>query len=213
MTTTLTDFIPNIKEYLRAFQEYYPGIDLWFDKVWQESLLGKRRIWVIRVNEELSGVAITKPGLDAKLCHFSLLPSLRQKKLGVYLMRTAIGDLVCTGARTVHVTTSDEVGDQFGGFFRRCGFVYVSYAKNRYRQGSDELIWKASISSLRSYLSIRETIDQPYLSSLTSPFNSTACTEGISEIGQRLAVCSLSSLKHVPDLEPLSLWKTKLHAS
>lgn len=148
MALTHAETVRQILEYLLAYGVYYPGIDEWFDKVILEASSERRRIWVVIAGDELSGLAITKTGKRAKLCHISLSPSLRRIGVGSQLMRMVVEDLLKSGAQTVHLTAGDEIADEYGRFFGRCGFRVTARASNRYRRGRDELVWKATRESL-----------------------------------------------------------------
>lgn len=144
--------VEQISSYLQPFSRYYPGIESWFRKVRAEAVIGRRRVFALRIDGRLSGLAITKTGQKAKLCHFSLSPSARGLGLGRNLMTLAMKDLLTSGALAIHVTTSDEVAEPYGGFFSRCGFDLSAYIRDCYRRGSDELIFTATPESLGSHL-------------------------------------------------------------
>jgi GNAT superfamily N-acetyltransferase len=145
-------FVEQVHAYLQPFSRYYPDIESWFRKVRAEAVGGRRRIFALRINGQLSGLAITKSGQKAKLCHFSLSPSARGLGLGRKLMTLAMRDLLTSGALAIHVTASDEVAEPYGGFFNRCGFDLSAYIRDCYRRGSDELIFAATPESLGSHL-------------------------------------------------------------
>ena len=144
--------VEQVHAYLQPFSRYYPGIEGWFGKVRAEAVGGRRRVFALRIDGQLSGLAITKRGQKAKLCHFSLSPSARGLGLGRQLMALALRDLVAWGTRSIYVTTSDEVAEPYGGFFSRCGFDLSAYIRDCYRRGSDELIFTATAESLGSHL-------------------------------------------------------------
>lgn len=144
--------VEQVHAYLQPFSRYYPGIESWFGKVRAETVGGRRRVFALSIDGQLSGLAITKTGHKAKLCHFSLSPSARGLGLGRQLMTLAMRDLVAWGARAIYVTTSDEVAEPYGGFFSRCGFDLSAYIRDCYRRGSDELIFTATAESLGSHL-------------------------------------------------------------
>lgn len=147
-----TDLFEAVRSYLLPFSVYYPGIESWFAKVRFETDSGKRRIWAVTIAGELAGLAITKSGEKAKLCHFSVAPAARASGVGLQMMKAAMRDLLHTGARAIHVTTSDEVAEQHGQFFDRCGFDLKTYIRDRYRRGSDELVWTARREDLETRL-------------------------------------------------------------
>lgn len=144
--------VEQVRAYLQPFSRYYPNIESWFGKVRAEAVEGRRHVFALRIDGQLSGLAITKGGLKAKLCHFSLSPSARGLGLGRKLMALAMRDLLASGALAIHVTVSDEVAEPYGGFFSRCGFDLSAYIRDCYRRGSDELIFTATPESLGSHL-------------------------------------------------------------
>lgn len=159
MTTTKHEVIAmgpidfgRIQAYLRPFAIYYPGIELWFEKVWRESWTGRRRVWATTIGGELAGLAITKRGERAKLCHISVSAEMRGSGVGIELMRFAMEDLLMSGAQTVLVTASDEANGQYGEFFSRCGYELLTYLPNRYVRGTDEFVWVANRAALSGHL-------------------------------------------------------------
>ena len=160
MAVLQADTDQEVQRYLRPYETYYPGIDDWFEKVWLESATDKRRIWVVISGGALSGLAITKTGKQAKLCHVSLSPSLRGIGVGRRLMGVAVGELLAGHVRTVHVTAGDEIAEEHGGFFERWGFQLVGWARNRYRPGSDELVWGATSETLASRLLSESSLER-----------------------------------------------------
>lgn len=164
--------VRQIQTYLWPFGVYYPGIDAWFERVWLEAQTDRRRVWVVTSGGEVSGLAITKTGAQAKLCHISLSPSLRKLGVGFVLVRTAVEDLLKKGAITVHLTASDDITEEHGAFFDRCGFQIAGWARNRYRLGSDEFVWTANRESLKSRLVIGPELErrQLFAYGVDSPF-------------------------------------------
>lgn len=135
-------------DYLEMFRPTYPKIHTWAAKVLRQSCSVRRSLFSIVEDGRLAGLAITKNASFAKLCHFSVLPSHRDQKLGKELLRAAAADMVALGAERVHVTTSEEVAEKFGGFFSRYGFTVESWERGRYNRGVDELVWVASRAAL-----------------------------------------------------------------
>ncbi len=134
--------------YLSSFVGLYPRILEWYASIVPEISTGGRSMIGLVVDGELKGLAVTKNKAKAKLCHISILEDERQRGLGSELLRAAITTVLQHGARSVHVTTSEEVAETYGFFFSRVGFSIVDIQKNRYRRGSSEFIWKASAFGL-----------------------------------------------------------------
>jgi GNAT superfamily N-acetyltransferase len=138
-----------IVEHLANFQGYYPGILEWFAGLKDELNNGRRTIIVCWDGRKIDGVAITKNGLRAKLCHISVAPHSRNRGIGRALMRLAVSEMHRHGAKEIRVTTSEEVFRQYGCFFSRAGFYVVDWQVNRYRKNSSELLWKRDLEPYR----------------------------------------------------------------
>jgi ribosomal protein S18 acetylase RimI-like enzyme len=138
-----------ISDYLTSFSEYYPSIDLWCSKVLREVPSGRRSVLaLVSAAGTIDGLAITKNGARAKLCHFSIAEHARGDGRGWALMQAAGTEMLCKGARHFHVTTSEEVADEYGGFFTRSGFTKGRYRNGRYRRGFAEWVWSANYDDL-----------------------------------------------------------------
>jgi hypothetical protein len=154
-----------VHDYLRRFSSLYPGIGMWSAKTLREVPTGRRSILAfLAADGTLDGLAITKNGLDAKLCHISISDRAREDGRGLSLMRAAALEMLNNGARRIHVTTSEEVAAEFGPFFERCGFSHVSARAGRYRRGADELEWESSreLLSARLFPRVRHPLDETY---------------------------------------------------
>ena len=131
--------------YLNHFRCYYPGILEWYSGLKDELLSGRRSVFVFRKGSEIQGLAITKNGSSAKLCHISVSPTARERGIGGTLMRLALAEMKRRGAKEIHVTTGEEVFRDHAEFFRLSGFGLVDWRLNRYRPGASELIWKMTV--------------------------------------------------------------------
>ncbi|MBI4470503.1 MAG: GNAT family N-acetyltransferase [Acidobacteria bacterium] len=134
-----------IRQYLRSFRRYYPGILEWYSGLTQEFSTGRRSLLVSWKGPEIQGLAITKNGERAKLCHISVSPSARDRGLGLTLMQSAIQEMVCSGAREIRVTTGEEIFCEHSSFFFGVGFRPIDWQVHRYRRGSSEILWKLDI--------------------------------------------------------------------
>src|SRR5215211_91998 len=131
-----------ITGYLRNFQYYYPEILEWYSRLREEIVSGRRSVFMSLKGCEIQGLAITKNGPKAKLCHISVSPTARDFGLGRILMRLALSDMTSRGANEIHVTTNERVFRDHGEFFHNSGFSLVDWHLNRYQKGTSELIWK-----------------------------------------------------------------------
>jgi len=102
-------------------------------------------VFVSQKGHEVQGLAITKNGSHAKLCHISVLPTARGRGLGGTLMWLAIADMTRRGATEIHVTTGEEVFGNHAKYFSGFGFSLVDWHLNRYRKGNSELVWKKNV--------------------------------------------------------------------
>ncbi|MDJ0764581.1 MAG: GNAT family N-acetyltransferase [Myxococcota bacterium] len=91
------------------------------------------------------GLAITKNGPRAKLCHISVSPSARNRGLGGTLMQHALRNMAINGATEIRVTTSEEVYRKHAFFFGAAGFRAVDWQVSRYRRDVSEVLWQRSI--------------------------------------------------------------------
>lgn len=137
-----------VREYLQGFSHLYPGIGDWYARIRPEFGTGSRSLITLVDNGRIQGVAITRNGLRAKLCHISITETERAHGLGRLLLHAAAEELVAQGARRVHVTTGEEVAELHAQFFQRYGFSVVDEQRNRYRTGRSELVWIASAQKL-----------------------------------------------------------------
>lgn len=154
---TATTWAP-VFEYLMGFSTFYPSIAAWCSKVREDLPSGRRSVLAFRSSEgAIAGLAITKNEEFSKLCHISITDNARSDGCGVSLVRAAAFEMISSGARRIHVTTSEEVTVEYGSFFERCGFSRYNTRTGRYRPGVDELEWVASRESLSTRLSLRAT--------------------------------------------------------
>jgi len=127
------------------FRRYYPGILEWYSGLRDALLSGQKRMFVSRSGHEIQGLAITKNGYNAKLCHISVLPTARNRGLGNTLMHQALSYMIRNGARSIVVTTGEEVFYAHKPFFHAAGFRAIDWQLHRYRQGVSEIIWKLDV--------------------------------------------------------------------
>lgn len=161
-------------EYLSGHRKSYPGILEWFNRVIVETESDRRGVIIEWINNEIAGVAITKRGEYAKLCHISVLPAARGHGVGSHLLKRALRDMWQRGAREVIVTTGEDVYRDHKRFFRRIGFKPDNWVVGRYRKSMAEIIWRMTLEQPP------QNLDQ--VASLGIPENlysySTSTTEG-----------------------------------
>jgi len=137
-----------IVRYLANFRRYYPGILEWFSGLEDGLANGRRRMFVSWSGPSVHGLAITKSGHRAKLCHISVSEAARDRGLGSTLAYLALCDMAHHGAREIRVTTSEEVFHSHGPFFRALGFNVIDSQVNRYRRHVSELLWKLEVDPI-----------------------------------------------------------------
>ncbi|MGE0827263.1 MAG: GNAT family N-acetyltransferase [Candidatus Binatia bacterium] len=134
-----------IVRYLAHFRGYYPGILEWYSGLEEEFASGRRQQFVSWNGADVQGLAITKNGDRAKLCHISVSPTARDQGLGRTLMQLALWGMVYRGAQEIRVTTGEEVFREHGAFFRAAGFEVIDWQVHRYRHGVSELLWRLKV--------------------------------------------------------------------
>lgn len=134
-----------VARYLAHFRHCYPEILEWYSRVEAELESGRRSVFVLRNGSDIKGLAITKNGHKAKLCHISVSPTVRDRGAGRSLMRLAVHNMVDRGAREIRVTTDEQVFRDHGSFFCAGGFEVIDWQVNRYRRGASELLWKLDV--------------------------------------------------------------------
>jgi ribosomal protein S18 acetylase RimI-like enzyme len=135
----------HVAQYLANFRLYYPGIFEWYFGLEDDFASGQRRMFVSWNGSNVDGLAITKNGHRAKLCHISVSPAARDCGLGWTLAGLALSDMVHYGAQEIRVTTSEEVFYRHASFFRAIGFSVVDWQVHRYRHDVSELVWKLEV--------------------------------------------------------------------
>lgn len=131
-----------VAQYLANFRRFYPGIMEWYFGLHNEFASGRRRMFASWNRSGIRGLAITKNGDSAKLCHISVSPHARGSGLGANLAFLALRDMARCGAREIRVTTSEETYRSHGTFFYSFGFRVVDWQVHRYRRNASELLWK-----------------------------------------------------------------------
>lgn len=137
-----------IEQYLVNFRRYYPGILEWYSGLRGGFSTGHRRMFVSWDGSNVDGLAITKNGVRAKLCHISVSPSARDHGIGSALINNALLDMAYRGAREIRVTTSEEVFYSHGHFFRAAGFTAIDWKVHKYRRNASEILWKMDVDAV-----------------------------------------------------------------
>src|SRR5262249_15413020 len=118
----------------------------WCSRLEEGVAAGRRSLFTVWSGCSVAGIAITKKGSSAKLCHISVSPSVRDRGVGRSLMQLALADIAPSGARTMRVTTSEEVFRNHGAFFRAAGFKAIDWQIHRYRRGVSEIVWQIDVA-------------------------------------------------------------------
>lgn len=138
--------ISQIKEFLLESRELYPGIDSWWQGVVIPGIrTGERVCYAARVKGYIAAVSIGKRARrSAKLCTLRVHDAFRGFGLGERLLKLTIDELLRTNCQRVHYTISENVFSQCGSFFKPYGFSLISWKKERYTRGIEELVFAAS---------------------------------------------------------------------
>lgn len=134
--------ISPIAQYLANFQRFYPGIMDWYSGVKCDFALGRRKMFMVCNGSKILGLAITKNGYRAKLCHISVANAARDRRIGSILARLALRDMIKNGAGEIRVSTGEEVYREHASFFQSLGFREVDWQVNRYRRNVAEILWR-----------------------------------------------------------------------
>ena len=145
----LTNF--RIRRYLDNFRRYYPGILDWYSSLEEGISNGQRKIFISWNRSKIQGLAITKNGNKAKLCHISVSEEARDRGIGLSLMNLALCDMIRCGSQEIHVTTSEEVFRNHASFFHAVGFREIDWQVGRYRRGVSELLWNFENESINYF--------------------------------------------------------------
>lgn len=135
-----------IGRYLTHFRMYYPGILEWCSRLKDGFATGQRKMFVSWSGSDISGLAITKNGCRAKLCHISVSPLARDIGIGSTIAYMALSDMVNHGAKEIKVTTGEDVYRYHAHFFRAFGFRTVDWKVHKYRHGVSEILWKLEVN-------------------------------------------------------------------
>lgn len=137
--------LSQINDFLLESVEFYPGIDSWWrNRVVPGVRTGQRVCHVARVQGHIAAVGIGKrANTSAKLCTLRVRDLYRGLGLGQLLLYQTIKDLVASNCQRVHYTISEDVFYQCGSFFSPYGFSMVSWSRERYAKGIEELVFAA----------------------------------------------------------------------
>jgi hypothetical protein len=152
MTNLSGQIEPLVTSYLTHFRRYYPGILEWYSGIKEGFSIGRRGMFISWSGHEIQGLAITKNGPRAKLCHISVSQTARERGVGWALMQLAVRGMIQSGAKEILVTTSEDVFRSHGSFFGAVGFEVFDWQPHRYRYGTSELIWRMDHNSSKCQL-------------------------------------------------------------
>ncbi len=139
--------ISPIAQYLANFQRFYPGIMDWYAGLGCDFTNGRRKMFMVWNGSKILGLAITKNGYRAKLCHISVSYAARGQGIGSFLVKSALREMINAGAKEIRVTTSEEVYYGHAAFFKNLGFKAVDWQVHRYRRNISEILWRLEMGS------------------------------------------------------------------
>jgi len=139
--------ISPIAQYLANFQRFYPGIMDWYAGLGCDFTNGRRKMFMVWNGSKILGLAISKNGYRAKLCHISVSYAARGQGIGSFLVKSALHEMIKAGAREIRVTTGEEVYRGHAAFFKTMGFKAVNWQVHRYRRNISEILWSLEIRS------------------------------------------------------------------
>lgn len=142
-------FLVDLKNLLEMSEDFYPGIDIWFERKVKQDLKDKKRIaFLVYHNKKIIGETIFKRKQNAKICSLRVLPEGQMTGIGSLLMILIAKELKNLAER-IYGTIPSELWFQSKNFFERYGFVNDGIAKAKYRSFDEELACSADFMRLR----------------------------------------------------------------
>lgn len=134
------------------FCPYYPDFEQWYTKkVCNELKTEERNIYVAKHGNKFQALAITKHSgsRNCKICTFFVFPAYRKNGIGSALMSLSLENLKKNNPKKPVIITvpgerlNESIGDvSFSKLLNKYNFKLTQIAKNRYRSGHDEYIFK-----------------------------------------------------------------------
>jgi len=145
------EFYLKIKDFLLESSSHYLNIDKWWEKSVKPGLKsGERFCQIVMADDKLVGLSIGKrSNTSAKLCTLKVREKYRGYGFGEKLLKTTLSKLLESRCKKVHFTINEQIQEECGKFFSHFGFNLLSWQKNRYSHGMEELVFSAKVNQLR----------------------------------------------------------------
>lgn len=146
----------DLKRLVELSNDYYPGIDIWFEKKVIKGLKENERFaYIVYSGGEPIGSAIIKKGSYTKLCSLRIAPEYRMNGLG-HLLMSLLGREVRVYAGKLYFTAPLSVYEESKPFFKELGYELLGSSKKQYRLFEEEIscsvkanvFWKNIVGNL-----------------------------------------------------------------
>jgi predicted transcriptional regulator len=129
----ISESLNDLETLVKESENYYPGIDKWFDKKVVPGLKGSdRRAYVLYENEKPVGSAVLRLGKDTKICSVRLKEEIQGQGIG-NLLFCLLAIEMRHSASIVHFTAPESLWIQKNNFFKNLGFEFHGIASQQYR--------------------------------------------------------------------------------
>ncbi|MEA2076564.1 MAG: GNAT family N-acetyltransferase [Candidatus Marinimicrobia bacterium] len=134
------------------FNPYYPNFKEWyFSKLVNGLKRGDRGLYIAQKGNEIQGVSIIKycGSENSKICTFFIFPNARKNGIGSFLMGHSLDTLkqICPRKPIIMTVPGERLYEPLGDYnfeklTTKFGFKLADIAKNKYRTGNSEYIFK-----------------------------------------------------------------------
>jgi predicted transcriptional regulator/N-acetylglutamate synthase-like GNAT family acetyltransferase len=153
---TVEKYQVDLKHQVQEAEDFYPGIEKWYDKKVIPGLLDRDRIaYLIYSKNQPVGSTIVRKGDQAKLCSLRINPNFRLEGLGNLLV-ALLGREIRNFSGKIYFTAPANIYEDNQLFFDGLGFKFLGKAHKQYRLFDDEIscsvntkvLWKNIIDDL-----------------------------------------------------------------
>jgi ribosomal protein S18 acetylase RimI-like enzyme len=140
--TQENSLLDQVENFLDETVFIYPDIHDWFREKIRPGLGGNRVCYAAFQHDRVVGVCIGKLSQkSSKLCSMRVDPLWQGVGIGSALLQNFFRDVSQVPARQIHLTISEEIDAQCGGYFRGLGFERSGQLRHPGRAAGDELVY------------------------------------------------------------------------